>query len=69
MNTQSPRQPFALRFVKPAPPQPSSEAYVYDAVSQFNRFGDGRAVYLCRRAMLAMGTTTSTAGSKTHFDD
>ncbi|MEV6394704.1 putative ATP-grasp-modified RiPP [Streptomyces sp. NPDC051907] len=69
MNTQSPTQPFVLRFAKPSPPEPLPEAYSYDAVSQVNRFGDGRAVYQCREALLALGTTASTAGSKTHFDD
>ncbi|ATL80480.1 hypothetical protein SMALA_0234 [Streptomyces malaysiensis subsp. malaysiensis] len=36
---------------------------------QLNVLSDGRPAIADRAVLLATGTTTSTAGSKTHFDD
>lgn len=62
-------QPFALQYARPAPKSQTTAPYVYDADLQVNVLLDGR-VAACDHALLrALGTTTSTAGSKTHFDD
>ncbi|AQY20581.1 hypothetical protein T261_07871 [Streptomyces lydicus] len=51
--------------MKPAAATP----YTYDATRQLNVLPDGRAATSSRAVLLATGTTASTAGSKTHFDD
>ncbi|MEU6918541.1 putative ATP-grasp-modified RiPP [Streptomyces olindensis] len=62
-------QPFALNYARPAVELEAATPYVYDAGLQLNLLRDGR-VAACDFAVLAeFGTTTSTAGSKTHFDD
>ncbi|CAL9341142.1 hypothetical protein SUDANB6_00271 [Streptomyces sp. enrichment culture] len=62
-------QPFALQYARPAPEPDAAAPYVYDAGLQVNVLLDGR-VAACDHALLReLGTTTSTAGSKTHFDD
>ncbi|WP_425471987.1 putative ATP-grasp-modified RiPP [Streptomyces piniterrae] len=61
--------PFALNYTRP-PVNPSiSIPYRYDPVRQWNVLPDGRPVISHRALLLATGTTASTAGSKTHFDD
>ena len=59
---------FALQFARPAPPDPDTP-YTYDAVKQLNTFADGIPAVRNSELLLTLGTTTSTAGSKTHFDD
>lgn len=62
-------QPFALNYARPARELVVSTPYVYDSGMQLNVLADGR-VAACDHALLReVGTTTSTAGSKTHFDD
>ncbi|WAX76474.1 putative ATP-grasp-modified RiPP [Streptomyces sp. KMM 9044] len=62
-------QPFALNYARPAMELAVNTPYVYDSGMQLNVLADGR-VAACDHALLReVGTTTSTAGSKTHFDD
>ena len=62
-------QPFALNYARPAMELEATTPYVYDSGLQLNVLLDGR-VAACDHALLReLGTTTSTAGSKTHFDD
>jgi putative ATP-grasp target RiPP len=49
----------------PEPEQP----YTYDPARQLNVLADGRPAVADADLLAACGTTTSTAGSKTHFDD
>lgn len=62
---------LALQFAKPAPPDPEyKEAVRYDEEKQLTVYvKDGSPVCLDVDTVRKMGTTTSTAGSKTHFDD
>jgi putative ATP-grasp target RiPP len=43
--------------------------YRFDSSRQLNVLPDGRPAVSDRELLLAAGTTTSTAGSQTHFDD
>ncbi len=43
--------------------------YHFDQARQLNVLPDGRPAISDPELMLAVGTTTSTAGSATHFDD
>lgn len=62
-------QPFALNYARPATQLDPAVPYVYDSGRQLNVLLDGR-VAACDHALLKeLATTTSTAGSKTHFDD
>ncbi|MEU6406560.1 putative ATP-grasp-modified RiPP [Streptomyces sp. NPDC046985] len=62
-------QPFALNYARPAAQCETGAPYVYDSGLQLNVLLDGR-IAACDMALLReLGTTTSTAGSKTHFDD
>ncbi|MEW2297465.1 putative ATP-grasp-modified RiPP [Streptomyces sp. NPDC006743] len=62
-------QPFALNYARPAVECEAGTPYAYDSGLQLNVLPDGR-IAACDRALLReLGTTTSTAGSKTHFDD
>ena len=60
-----------LQFAKPAPPEPEyTEPVRYDTEKQMLVFvKDGSPVCQDVDTLRRMGTTTSTAGSKTHFDD
>jgi putative ATP-grasp target RiPP len=61
---------FILQFARPAPPEPEYTVPVhYDADKQLLVFEDGTPVCENKELIRVMGTTTSTAGSKTHFDD
>lgn len=60
--------PFALRYARPAAPAPGVP-YVYDPDLQLNVLPDGTPAAEDHEVLRALGTTTSTAGSKTHFDD
>lgn len=62
-------RPFALNYARPASPPPSTPPYAYDPALQLNVLPDGRPAVSDRALLLASGTTTSTAGSQTHFDD
>jgi putative ATP-grasp target RiPP len=62
-------RPFALSYARPVVQPSSSTPYAYDATRQLNVLPDGRPATSSRAVLLATGTTASTAGSKTHFDD
>ncbi|MET9517945.1 putative ATP-grasp-modified RiPP [Streptomyces sp. NPDC002994] len=64
-------QPFVLNYARhnegtgdgiPVP-------YGYSSALQLNVLSDGRPAISDRALLLATSTTTSTAGSQTHFDD
>ena len=61
-------QPFALRHARPAAPDPAVP-YTYDPDRQLNVMADGTPAAEHPDVLRTCGTTTSTAGSKTHFDD
>lgn len=61
---------FILQYAKPAPAEPEYPVPVrYDSQKQLLVFEDGTPVCENKELIRVMGTTTSTAGSKTHFDD
>lgn len=62
-------QPFALNYARPAAELESTTPYVYDPGMQLNVLSDGRIAASDLALLRELGTTTSTAGSKTHFDD
>ncbi|MEU1944896.1 putative ATP-grasp-modified RiPP [Stenotrophomonas sp. NPDC087984] len=62
-------QPFVLKHAIPAERSSASVPYAYSAALQLNVLSDGRPAIADHAVLLATGTTTSTAGSKTHFDD
>ncbi|KUO14674.1 putative ATP-grasp-modified RiPP [Streptomyces dysideae] len=62
-------QPFALNYARPAAESEATAAYVYDSGLQLNVLLDGRIAACDHSLIRELGTTTSTAGSKTHFDD
>ncbi|MEU4154107.1 putative ATP-grasp-modified RiPP [Streptomyces sp. NPDC026659] len=62
-------QPFTLNYARPAVQLDAITPYVYDAGLQLNVLPDGRIAATDHATLHALGTTTSTAGSKTHFDD
>ncbi|MER7488729.1 putative ATP-grasp-modified RiPP [Streptomyces sp. NPDC126497] len=61
-------EPFALRHARPAAPDPDVP-YTYDPELQLNVLPDGTPAAEDHEVLRALGTTTSTAGTKTHFDD
>ncbi|GGX96283.1 MULTISPECIES: putative ATP-grasp-modified RiPP [Streptomyces] len=62
-------QPFALNYARPAVETEAVTPYVYDSGLQLNVLFDGRIAASDQALLRELGTTTSTAGSKTHFDD
>jgi putative ATP-grasp target RiPP len=62
-------RPFAWNYARPAELTPVIDQYVYDPILQLNVLPDGRPAIMDRGLLAAAGTTTSTAGSATHFDD
>ena len=62
-------QPFALNYARPAMELEAVVPYAYDTGLQLNVFLDGRVAARDHALLRELGTTTSTAGSKTHFDD
>ncbi len=62
-------KPFAWNYARPAEQAPALATYSYDATLQLNVLADGRPAILDRALLAAAGTTTSKAGSATHFDD
>ena len=62
-------RPFTLNYTLPQRRQPVVMPYRFDASRQLNVLPDGRPAVSHPDLLLAAGTTTSTAGSQTHFDD
>jgi putative ATP-grasp target RiPP len=62
-------QPFALDYARPVGELEATPPYVYDSGRQLNVLLDGRVAAGDPALLRELGTTTSTAGSKTHFDD
>ncbi|MET9444564.1 putative ATP-grasp-modified RiPP [Streptomyces sp. NPDC006610] len=62
-------QPFALDYARPAAELAVATPYAYDPGLQLNVLRDGRIAATDLALLRELGTTTSTAGSKTHFDD
>ena len=62
-------QPFALNYARPAAQLEFTAPYNYDSGLQLNVLADGRVAAHDLALLRELGTTTSTAGSKTHFDD
>jgi putative ATP-grasp target RiPP len=62
-------QPFALNYARPAAESEVTAPYAYDSGLQLNVLCDGRIAAHDQALLRELGTTTSTAGSKTHFDD
>lgn len=60
---------FALNYARPAEQLEVSAAYTYDSARQLNVLSDGRVAVHDYGVLREAGATTSTAGSKTHFDD
>ena len=60
---------FALQFARKALAEPEIPGTTYDPDRQVSVLTDGTPACRDRELMLASGTTASTAGSKTHFDD
>ncbi|ATW51993.1 putative ATP-grasp-modified RiPP [Streptomyces xantholiticus] len=62
-------KPFAWNYARPAEPATGIAPYSYDAALQLNVLADGRPAVMDRGLLAVAGTTTSKAGSATHFDD
>lgn len=60
---------FILQFATTPPPDPSIPEMRYDPVLQLNVMPDGSPTITHRERIIESLTTTSTAGSKVHFDD
>jgi len=62
-------RPFTLNYALPRALPAVVTPYRFDVARQLNVLPDGRPAVSDRALLLAVGTTTSTAGSQTHFDD
>ncbi|MFD7710240.1 putative ATP-grasp-modified RiPP [Streptomyces sp. NPDC059785] len=62
-------RPFTLDYALTTGQTAALPPYHFDAALQLNVLPDGRPAVSDRALLLAAGTTTSTAGSATHFDD
>ncbi|MDQ0785331.1 putative ATP-grasp target RiPP [Streptomyces sp. B3I7] len=62
-------QLFALNYAVPVKEFEVSAPYIYDSALQLNLLANGRIAAHDAALMRELGATTSTAGSKTHFDD
>ncbi|MBW8698735.1 hypothetical protein MBT84_03985 [Streptomyces sp. MBT84] len=62
-------RPFALNYARTAEELEVSAPYSYDSRLQLNVLPDGRIAAHEHAVLREWGATTSTAGSKTHFDD
>ncbi|MFG2310624.1 putative ATP-grasp-modified RiPP [Streptomyces sp. NPDC048566] len=62
-------RPFTLNYALPSGQSAAIPPYHFDTALQLNVLPDGRPAVTDRALLLAAGTTTSTAGSQTHFDD
>ncbi|MFI9748992.1 putative ATP-grasp-modified RiPP [Streptomyces collinus] len=61
-------RPFTLNYALPSSLPTVVTPYRFDESLQLNVLPDGRPA-VSDPDLLAVGTTASTAGSKTHFDD
>ncbi|MFF4351093.1 putative ATP-grasp-modified RiPP [Streptomyces sp. NPDC001530] len=62
-------RPFTLNYTFPRGLPTVAMPYHFDEARQLNVLPDGRPAVSDPDLLLAAGTTTSTAGSQTHFDD
>ena len=62
-------RPFTLNYALPSGQSAAVPPYHFDVSLQLNVLPDGRPAVSDRALLMATGTTTSTAGSQTHFDD
>ncbi|MDQ0938877.1 putative ATP-grasp-modified RiPP [Streptomyces sp. NPDC019443] len=62
-------RPFVWNYARPAELSPVIDQYAYDPILQLNVLSDGRPAIMDKALLAAVGTTTSKAGSATHFDD
>lgn len=62
-------RPFTLNYASPRGLSDAVTPYHFDPARQLNVLSDGRPAVSDPDLLLAVGTTTSTAGSATHFDD
>ncbi|TLS46830.1 putative ATP-grasp-modified RiPP [Streptomyces montanus] len=62
-------RPFTLNYTLPKGLPTVVMPYRFDTSRQLNVLPNGRPAVSDRDLLLAVGTTTSTAGSQTHFDD
>ncbi|WP_128379739.1 putative ATP-grasp-modified RiPP [Streptomyces cavernae] len=62
-------RPFTLNYTLPKALPPVVMSYSFDESRQLNVLPDGRPAVSDPELLLMVGTTTSTAGSQTHFDD
>ncbi|MCL8009794.1 putative ATP-grasp-modified RiPP [Streptomyces sp. AS02] len=62
-------RPFTLNYTSPRGLADAVTPYHFDPARQLNVLPDGRLAVSDPDLLLAVGTTTSTAGSATHFDD
>ena len=62
-------RPFTLNYASSRRLRPVVTPYHFDEARQLNVLPDGRPAVSDPDLLLAVGTTTSTAGSQTHFDD
>lgn len=62
-------RPFTLNYTLPSSLSTVVTLYRFDESLQLNVLPDGRPAVSDPDLLLAVGTTASTAGSKTHFDD
>jgi putative ATP-grasp target RiPP len=62
-------RPFTLNYASPRGIPAVLPPYRFDGSRQMNVLPDGRPAVSDPELLLAVGTTTSTAGSATHFDD
>ncbi|WP_436737635.1 putative ATP-grasp-modified RiPP [Streptomyces sp. BBFR102] len=60
--------PFALRFARPQADEPAAP-YAFDRTEQVNVLADGGYAAEDTALLARLGSTASTAGSKTHWDD
>ncbi|MET9493834.1 putative ATP-grasp-modified RiPP [Streptomyces sp. NPDC006552] len=62
-------RPFALNYARPTREAEVSAVYTYDSALQLNVLPDGGVAARDYAVLRECAATTSTAGSKTHFDD
>lgn len=62
-------RPFALNYARPTREAEVRAPHMYDATLQLNVLADGAVAARDYAVLREFAATTSTAGSKTHFDD
>ncbi|MEV6462407.1 hypothetical protein AB0M66_27735 [Streptomyces albidoflavus] len=60
--------PFALQYARPQTCEPAAP-YAFDQAEQVNVLAGGRYAAEDTALLARLGSTASTAGSKTHWDD